>query len=421
MEGNRRKRILSCIVIVLGVAFFALLCIAIGCSLKGCSAQTTETTETTIGVATPTPTPPPSISEEDASSYTDEQLLSIYGQPRGFKRTSTKIDVEPRVEATKIFDAVTYNVSPEGLDGIVEEILSNPIYLSGVDQALRECKIVGQSDWSNKFRASYEPVTTEWWEQWIEKDAATGKWYVTKEYHLIAARYCCIVKGLQYLREVDKAKVSVHFPLNVEMEVCYRSENDDKYPFWVYRFIFKDGREIYIGINQIDYRWAIIDPIPTPTPTTKPPTPTPTTTEPPTPTLTTKPPTPTPVTQPKRPQNDPINRNTDPGAAADIGTPSDPANHDNQTTETPEPTSPSSYTNQATPTPKPTTASSATATPKPTAAPTAPPPKPTGSSNSGGSGRSNSTQSDDTPTQEPGTRNDGVNHGDADYGDPDDK
>lgn len=418
---RKKKSILSCIVIVLGVVLFVLLCVAMGSALRGCSAQTTETTETTIGVVTPTPTPTPapSISEEDASSYTDEQLLLIYGQPREFKRTSTKIDVEPRVEATKIFDAVTYNVSPEGLDGICEEILANPIYLSGVDPALRECKIVGQSDWANKFRSSYEPVTTEWWEQWIEKDAATGKWYVTKEYHLIACRYCCIIKGLQFYREVDQAKVDVHFPLNVEMEVCYRSENDEKYPFWVYRFIFKDGRVIFIGINKIDYRWAILKPVPTPTPTTKPPTPTPTTTEPPTPTPTTKPPTPTPTTQPKRPQDDPINRNTDPSAAADIGTPSDPGNHNNQVDETPEPTSPSSYTNQVTPTPEPTKAPTAA----PTAVPTTPPkptstPKPTSPPASRGSGQSTPRT---TPSVEPGVADDGINNGDADYGDPDDK
>lgn len=373
-------------------------------ALKGTpiSAATTETT--TTSTATPTPTPPPTPDEETVSSYTDEQLLKLFGQPREFKRTSTKLDLEPRVEATGIFDAVTYNVKPEGLDGICEEILSNPIYLTGVDQALREVDVIGESDWAKKFFDSYNPITTEWWEQWIEKDTASGKWYVTKDYHLIAARYCCIVKGMQYWRDIDKADIKCHWPLNVEMEYCFRSDEGEDYPFWVYRLVFKDGRIIYIGINQLDYRWAIIPPVPTPTPTSTPtPTPPPDT---PTPTPPTSTSTPTPTPQPKNRQDDPINRNTNPSAAADIGSPSDPENHNNQVEETPEPTSPGSYTNQVTPTPVPT---APTSTPKPTEAPKPTPttaPKPTEAPKP-------------TPSVEPGVSGDGVNTGKAPTTDPD--
>lgn len=373
-------------------------------ALKGTpiSAATTETT--TTSTATPTPTPPPTPDEETVSSYTDEQLLKLFGQPREFKRTSTKLDLEPRVEATGIFDAVTYNVKPEGLDGICEEILSNPIYLTGVDQALREVDVIGESDWAKKFFDSYNPITTEWWEQWIEKDTASGKWYVTKDYHLIAARYCCIVKGMQYWRDIDKADIKCHWPLNVEMEYCFKSDEGEDYPFWVYRLVFKDGRIIYIGINQLDYRWAIIPPVPTPTPTSTPtPTPPPDT---PTPTPPTSTSTPTPTPQPKNRQDDPINRNTDPSAAADIGSPSDPENHNNQVEETPEPTSPGSYTNQVTPTPVPT---APTSTPKPTEAPKPTPttaPKPTEAPKP-------------TPSVEPGVSGDGVNTGKAPTTDPD--
>lgn len=373
-------------------------------ALKGTpiSAATTETT--TTSTATPTPTPPPTPDEETVSSYTDEQLLKLFGQPREFKRTSTKLDLEPRVEATGIFDAVTYNVKPEGLNGICEEILSNPIYLTGVDQALREVDVIGESDWAKKFFDSYNPIATEWWEQWIEKDTASGKWYVTKDYHLIAARYCCIVKGMQYWRDIDKADIKCHWPLNVEMEYCFKSEEGEDYPFWVYRLVFKDGRIIYIGINQLDYRWAIIPPVPTPTPTSTPtPTPPPDT---PTPTPPTSTSTPTPTPQPKNRQDDPINRNTDPSAAADIGSPSDPENHNNQVEETPEPTSPGSYTNQVTPTPVPT---APTSTPKPTEAPKPTPttaPKPTEAPKP-------------TPSVEPGVSGDGVNTGKAPTTDPD--
>ena len=376
-------------------------------ALKGTpiSAATTETT--TTSTETPTPTPPPTPDEETVSSYTDEQLLQLFGQqPREFKRTSTKLDLEPRVEATGIFDAVTYNVKPEGLDGICEEILSNPIYLTGADQALREVGVIGESDWAKKFFDSYNPITTEWWEQWIEKDAASGKWYVTKEYHLIASRYCCIIMGMQYWRDIDKADIKCHWPLNVEMEYCFKSDEGEDYPFWVYRLVFKDGRIIYIGINQLDYRWAIIPPVPTPTPTSTPtPTPPPDTPTP-TPPTSTSTPTPTPPSQQKSRQDDPINRNTDPSAAADIGSPSDPENHNNQVEETPEPTSPGSYTNQVTPTPVPT---APTSTPKPTEAPKPTPttaPKPTEAPKP-------------TPSVEPGVSGDGVNTGKAPTTDPD--
>ena len=380
---------------LLGLILVSAVAVILALFMQGSpiTAATTETTETSTSItATPTSTPAPD--EETVSSYTDEQLLQLFGQPREFKRTSTKLDLEPRVEATSIFDAVTYNVQPEGLEGICEEILSNPIYLTGVDQALREVEVVGESDWAKKFFDSYNPITTEWWEQWIEKDTASGKCYVTKDYHLIAARYCCIILGMQFWRDIDKADIICHWPLNVEMEYCFRSEEGEDYPFWVYRLVFKDGRIIYIGINQLDYRWAIIPPVPTPTPTSTPTSTPPTeTTTPPTPTDT-PPPTDTPA--PKNRESDPITRNTDPSAAADIGSPSDPENHNNQVEETPEPTSPGSYTNQVTPTPVPT---APTSTPKPT--PTTAP-KPT-----------------ETPTVEPGVAGDGVNTGKAPTTDPD--
>ena len=276
--ANRKKAagIASVVITIAALLLLIVIASATSVTLRGCSKQPTPTDpsiiETTTGTATPTPTPKPSTSEEEASSWTDEALFKRFGDGREFKPSSTKVLTGERVEATGIFDAVTYDVKPEGLDGVVEEILSNPIYLSGVDQALREIGVVGESDWAKKFTPSYEPVTTEWWEQWIEKK--DGKWYVTREYFLIAARYAVIVQGLQYYRDVEKADAKVHFPLNVEMEVCYRSEKGEDYPFWVYRYVYKDGRVEYIGINKMDWRWAVIPPVPTPTPTSTP-TPTP--------------------------------------------------------------------------------------------------------------------------------------------------
>ena len=346
--------------IVGGVAVVLIAFLAVGVLLnaKGCtvkaSAETTATTTAADPTATPKPTEPPvkQKTEEEVSSYTDEKLLEIFGQPRPFKRTSTKIDEGARVKATGFKDAVTYDANPkDDLEGVINEILTNPIYLSNADLALREVNVVGQSDWAKKFHASFDPVTTEWWQQWIEKKD-DGNWYVTKEYHLIACRYACIIRGLQFVKEVESSKIKVHFPLNVEMEVSYRSTSQEKYPFWVYKFQFKDGRVIYVGINKLDYRWAILPPGPTPTPTKKV---TPTPTE-------SKKVTPTPTTKPKSKKNDPINRNKDKNAAADIGTPDAAENHDNNTTKTSEPTSPKKQS-AATPTPKPTTTSIPKATP----------------------------------------------------------
>lgn len=405
--ANRRKAagIASVVAIIAALLLLIAIASATATALRGCSKQPTPTDPsitTTIGTVTPTPTPKPSTSEEEASSWTEEALLARFGDVREFKATSTKVLTGERVGATGIFDAVTYDVKPEGLDGVVEEILSNPIYLSGVDQALREIGVVGESDWAKKFTSSYDPVTTEWWEQWVEKK--DGKWYVTRDYFLIAARYAVIVQGLQHYRDVDKADVKVHFPLNVEMEVCYRSEKGEDYPFWVYQFVYKDGRVEYIGINKMDWRWAVIPPVPTPTPTSSPtPTP-PVTTSTPTPTPPVSTTTPTPTPQPKDRGNDPVYRNDDNNAAADIGSPSNPENHDNNMSETPEPTSPGSYSNVATPTPKPTSAP--TATPKPTSAPTATP-KPT-----------SAPRPTTTPPVESPVSGDGTNTGAAPSGDP---
>lgn len=357
--------------------------------------QTTAATSQSTSETTKKPDPDPIPSEADVEKYSDEYLEKKCGEPRVFKNTSTKLTEGERVKATGgIYDAVTFKVSPKEpiIDGVLEEMLSNPIYLSGVDLALREVGLVGQSDWAKKFHDSFDPVTTEWWEKWIEKDKATGVWHVTKEYHLIAARYCCIVEGMQYIKAVEGCKVKAHFPLNVEMEVCYKSTSQEKYPFWVFKFQFKDGRKIFIGINQLDYRWAIIPPVATPTPTKKV-TPTPTETKKVTPTP--------PSNKPKSKKNDPIVRNTNPNVAADIGSKDNPGNHDNNTKKTPEPTSPKSFNNTASPTPKPTATSKPTATPtnKPKATPTRAP----------------------APSKEPAVKNDGINQGPAPKSDPDDK
>lgn len=349
---SSRGRVVAAALLVIACTVLLLMIIKARpakAQMKETTTTASVTTQVSQSQATPTPTPAPG--EKEVSSITDEKLREIYREYIGasFKDTSTKYRYKDRVAATKsnketstgINDAVTFDVK-----NIIDEIFRNPIYLSGVDLALREVKVIGQSDWSKKFHDSFTPVTTEWWEHWVEK-GPDGTWRITDEYFLIAARYCCIVEGLQYYREVNKTKVVSHFPLNTEMEVCFKSTKQEKYPFWVYIIRFKDGRTILIGINKVDYRWAILKRVPTPTPKKNTPTPKKNT---PTPS-TSKKVTPTP--KPKSKKNDPIHRNKDSGPAADIGSPSNPANHNNNTQKTPEPTSPKTYTKTVTPTPKP--------------------------------------------------------------------
>ena len=323
---------------------------------------TTTTTETTVTVeeptaTTPTPAPTPSVTEYEVSGYSDEALIAEFGYPRNFKGSSTLTEMDARVKATSVYDAVTYNV-----DEICEEMLANPIYLSDVALALEEAGLVGDSDWFKEFKSSFDPVTTNWWYKWIEK--TNGEWKTTMEYHLLACRFVC---GLEYdgVAEANEITVKVHFPLNPEMEVAYRSETSEKYPFWIYKAYFKDGKVVTFGINQLDYRWAIItqtsvkkDPTPTPTPKKDPPpvvstptpvptatptpeptstpTPEPTSTPTPAPTATPTPaptptpsPTPTPAPTPTPsptptpvPEKDPAKRPTDgPGGGGLVGTP----------------------------------------------------------------------------------------------------
>lgn len=311
---------------------------------------------------TPTPTaapkeePTPVISEEEVTGYSDEKLLEAFGQPYIFKGTSTLTELEDRVKATGVVDAVTYDLND---NQIYKEILSNPIYLSDVALCWEEAGLVGDSDWFKEFKSSFDPATTNWWYRWVEK-CPDGNYRVTMEYHLIACRFCCIWGGLQYVdvAEANQVTVKAHFPLNAEMEVAFRSETIEGYPWWIYEAVFKDGRVVQLGINQLDYRWAITqikikrDPTPTPTatptppkdpPTNKPtatPTPTPTETPTPTPVATSTPtptatptstptPTPTPTSTPTPsptptpiPEKDPAKRPIDgPGGGGLVGTP----------------------------------------------------------------------------------------------------
>ena len=223
----------------------------------------------------PTPTEKPeeklTVTENEVTTFTEEQLTKVFGEVRNFRDASTLAKMEERRKATGFYDAVSFDVKD-----VIEEILSNPIYLSGVDQCLREVGLVGQSAWAKEFEKSFEPVSTEWWSKWIER-ADDGTWKVTREYHLIACRYACIFVGFEANGLVQPANVTVkkHWGLDPEMEVCILSETNEKYPFYSYKAIYKDGKEIEIGINKLDGRWAIIisakpKPTSTPKPTTTP-------------------------------------------------------------------------------------------------------------------------------------------------------
>lgn len=236
------------------------------------------------------------VTEEDIDrNYNDQTLLAIYGERRVFNGASTLSHASARAEATGFYDAVTYGFTGSGW--VIEEMLNNPIYLMDVDACLHELGIVGESEWAQAFEANDN------YEDWIEY--TNGNWYVTQKYHLIACRYAEIVKCANYLGVYSDKDYTLdkHWPLNAETETIYEETKPETYDFYVFSFVFKDGTEIYFGINTIDGRWATITTVtpPDPTPTTPPATPTPTTPEEPTPTTTPPPATPTPTPTPTTP------------------------------------------------------------------------------------------------------------------------
>ena len=187
MDNDKRRTVVALIVMVAVVTLAVMFMLNVkGCQAK-VSAETTATTSTeTSAEPTSTTTANPddekkAPTEADATSISVELLKKRFGEAPEFKSTSTLAEEGKRVEATKIYDAVTYKVvPPDNLEGIIKEILSNPIYLSGVDLALREVKLVGQSDWSNKFHQSFDPLTTGWWEKWVEK-RSDGKGFARRD------------------------------------------------------------------------------------------------------------------------------------------------------------------------------------------------------------------------------------------------
>ena len=300
--------------------------------------------------STPTPTPPAKTVEEIVNSYSDQQLLDIFGEPRPFNTKSTYPRWNERAAATGLIDAVTFATvdDVECLD-VVNETLTNDIYAADAAEAFIEVDLLGESQWIKDFQAEYMSGKKDWVESGLE--VVDGVRIHTMERHLTLCRIAIAELALQEIGyfEPNQLTVQVHWGLVPELEQPVRLTTCDEYPFYVYRAMWKDGRMVYFGINARDYRWAIItligDPTPTPTPKDTP-TPTPPKDNTPTPSPTpsnTPSPTPTP---PK--DNTPTPSPTPTPSNTPTPTPS------NTPTPSPSPTPSPTPTNTPTPTPTPT-------------------------------------------------------------------
>ena len=209
-------------------------------------------TQTPALTETPTPTPPTQSIEEIVNSYSEEQILEIFGEPQPLNTKSTYPRWDERTAATGFIDAMTF-VGPE--DGececldVVHETITNDPYAAGACEALVEGGLLGESQWVKDFRAEYLSGKDDWIESGLEtKD---GVKYHTRERHITLCKIAIAELALQEvgLYNPDQLEVKVHWGLNAELEQPVRLTTPDKYPFWVYKAVKKDGREVYFGIK----------------------------------------------------------------------------------------------------------------------------------------------------------------------------
>lgn len=315
----------------------------------------------------PVAAPEPEPAEEPVKTvfYTDKEIeqlynyslvLADYGQPLDLNDHSFRMRESERYKATGFFDAVTYtDISEENrkADGWIEqfvsdEIRSNPIYASGAFLALQEIGVIGKdenaSEWSKIYNENREKIF-----YWVDgnltndqidamNDGELVGLKLTPEYNEYASYIAELLsaknnKGIHSTKE--GWKVLRQYALDPDKEIIVESTKNDKYDFWVFEFLYKDGTKKYIGINCIDFRFLILDP-PSNTPTPKK-----TTTTPKKPAPT---PAPTPEPQPTPNPNPNPNPDPQPDPKPKCGTPDDSPNaqdeiKDNQLTDF-EPTKP---------------------------------------------------------------------------------
>ena len=278
-------------------------------------------TVTTTPTTTPAPTTAPAEEQQTTkvdellklvSTFDDEALLYNFGAPRQFDPRSTLAYLDKRSAATGILDAVTYNLTATGNNWLVDNMLANPIYVQGADLMFRKLGIIDETTAWAKAEDDFNKA--------IERKE-DGKWYVTLEQHLTAAKYTMLLTAAKYLDEpVDNFKLIEHYPLDPDREVVITSTEPEKYEFYLFQFETKDGSKSYFGINKLDGRFAVFERVkaaPKPTATPKPtstPKPSPTPTPQPTPTPTPKP---TPEVDPDKDKDadtdkDPKDGETDP-------------------------------------------------------------------------------------------------------------
>ena len=260
----------------------------------------TSETVTVTPTPTPAPEPEPMMTEDEISSFNDVELINIFGEPGEFNPKSTLSYAKARYEKTGYLDALTYDVYDIGL-----ELRTNPMFGQSMYKCWKQAGLLGNSWWAKEFEAMF--TGDEGWYMAECVRYENGVFKITKKYHLIACRLCCMASFMtpvEINENTTTIKVLYHYGLNPETETVVEYTTDENLPFWVYKVELKDGTEYWFGLNKLDGRWAIItlitdDPDPTPTPTPVPsntPTPTPVPSNTPTPTpVPSNTPTPTPV------------------------------------------------------------------------------------------------------------------------------
>lgn len=194
--------------------------------------------------------------EAYASKITEEDLFRRFGYPRRFKDTSLNYCRKARVKKTGLKDAVTFE-NGDKEEEMIEEVLSNPIYLQSLNYILQDCEIVGLSNWAKDF-------TQNDYTNWIASDG-----YLTKEYHITACRYLAVVLDSEYSEYVERSKnweAVVHYGLDQEYEMVSTEKSESKLTAnWeVYKFAnweneYTDTDDTFIGFSCNDGRWAILE------------------------------------------------------------------------------------------------------------------------------------------------------------------
>lgn len=178
-----KKKVAVCLLTV--VAIVGLIVVAI--SVTACATAKADNST-------------PSGREVIIGRYNNQQLTAKYGEPGEFIPNSTLAKLEERKTATGLYDAVTYDITEDFVSWFNAQLLRNPVYGDGARQALQEAGIIGTAAWVQKFAADCDKnyASGYTYEPWLNY-TDDGKIFVTKDYHLTAARLAEIFKGANYL------------------------------------------------------------------------------------------------------------------------------------------------------------------------------------------------------------------------------